>query len=82
VGLENVRERIFEGKCRSKEVYLKDLERFSGKKDEFYRVVNESPYLDQKEKKDMTGYLDGFFNQLAGSKDMLVNTLINSCKRF
>jgi hypothetical protein len=27
-------------------------------------------------------YLDGFFNQLAGNKDMLINTLINSCKNF
>jgi hypothetical protein len=82
VGIENVRERIFEGICRSKEVYLKDLVRFSEKKDEFYRVVNEFPYLSQSEKNDVIGYLDGFFNQLAGSKDMLINTLINSCKSF
>jgi hypothetical protein len=82
VGIENVRERIFEGICRSKEVYLKDLVRFSEKKDEFYRVVNEFPYLSQSEKNDVIGYLDGFFNQLALSKDMLINTLINSCKSF
>jgi hypothetical protein len=82
VGIENVRERIFIGICRSKDVYLKDLEQFVDKKEEFYRVVNEFPYLDQKEKKDVTGYLDGFFNQLAGNKDMLINTLINSSKRF
>jgi hypothetical protein len=61
---------------------MKDLERFSSKKDEFYRVVNEFPYLDQKEKKNVIDYLDGFFNQLAGNKDMLINTLINSCKNF
>ena len=82
VGIKNVRERIFEEICRSKEVYMKDLERFSSKKDEFYRVVNEFHYLDQKEKKNVIDYLDGFFNQLAGNKDMLINTLINSCKNF
>jgi hypothetical protein len=82
MGIQNVRERVFEGICRSKEVYAKDLELFSEKKDDFYRVVNEFPYLDQNEKKDVIGYLDGFFNQFAGSKDMLINTLINSCKRF
>jgi hypothetical protein len=82
MGTDNVRERIFEGICRSKEVYVKDMEQFVDKKDELYRVVNEFPYLDQKEKEDVTGYLDGFFNQLAGNKDMLINTLINSCKRF
>jgi len=82
MGTDNVRERIFEGICRSKEVYLKDLEQFVDKKDEFYRVVNEFPYLDKREKKDVTGYLDGFFNQLVGKKDMLIYNLINTCKNF
>jgi hypothetical protein len=82
MGIENIRDRIFIGICRNKEVYLKYLELFSEKKDEFYRVINEFPYLDQKEKKDVTDYLDGFFNLLAGNKDMLINTLINTCKRF
>jgi hypothetical protein len=82
MGTDNVRERIFVGICRSKEVYLKDLELFSEKKDEFYRVVNEFPYLDKKEKKDVTGYLDGFFNQLVGRKDMFIYNLINTCKNF
>jgi len=55
---------------------MTDLERFSSKKDEFYRVVNEFPYLDQKEKKNVMTYLEWIFNQLAGNKDMLINTLI------
>ena len=82
MGIQTVRERVFIGRCRSKEVYLKDLKLFSEKKDEFYRVINEFPYLDQNEKKDVIGYLDGFFNQLAGSKDMLIKTLIKTCKSF
>jgi len=82
MGIQTVRERVFIGRCRSKEIYLKDLELFSEKKDEFYRVINEFPYLDQNEKKDVIGYLDGFFNQLAENKDMLINTLIKTCKSF
>ncbi|MGD0756581.1 MAG: hypothetical protein ABR927_16135 [Bacteroidales bacterium] len=82
MGTQTVRERLFEGICRSKEVYLKDLELFSEKKDEFYRVINEFPYLDQREKKDATGYLDGFFNQLVGKKDNIVYILTNTCKSF
>jgi hypothetical protein len=82
MGIQTVRERVFIGRCRSKEVYLKDLERFSGKKDEFYRVVNEFPYLDQNEKKDVIDYLDGFFIQVAENKDILINTLIKTCKSF
>jgi hypothetical protein len=82
MGIQTVRERVFEGICRSKEVYLKDLELFSEKKDEFYRVINEFPYLDQREKKDATGYLDGFFNQLVGRKDNIIYILTNTCKSF
>jgi hypothetical protein len=82
VGTETVRDRIFFGICRSKEVFKKDLEIFSKKKEEFYRVINEFQYVDQSSKKDMTGYLDGFFDQLAGREDRLIYNLRNSCKNF
>jgi hypothetical protein len=82
VGTDNVRQRIFEGVCRTKEVYLKDLEQFRGKKQEFYRVINEFPYINQKDKKDMTGYLDGFFIQMEGKNNSLVFDLLKSCKNF
>jgi hypothetical protein len=82
IGIENVRERRFDGVCRSKEVYQKDLEVFAEKKAQFYKVINEFPYLDQKVKKDMTDYLNGFFNQLEGRKDLIVSILMNSCKKI
>lgn len=82
VGTENVRERLFLGVCRTKEVYQKDLEIFLKKKDEFYRVINEFPYINQKAKKDMTGYLDGFFDKLEGRRDLIIEILTNSCKKF
>lgn len=80
-GTKSVRERIFLGVCRSKEVYLKDLEQFLEKKEEFYRVINEFPYLNQRSKKDMIAYLDSFFNQCVGKKDIL-DILLSSCKKF
>jgi len=82
VGTQTVRERIFLGICRSKEVYQKDLEIFLKKKDEFYKVINEFPYLNQGVKKDMTGYLNGFFEKLEGRRDLMLEILINSCKNF
>ncbi len=82
VGTENVRERIFLGVCRSKEVYQKELDMFLEKKDEFYKVINEFTYINQKAKKDMTGYLDGIFNHLIGKKDHILYNLLNSCKNF
>lgn len=82
VGTENVRERIFLGVCRSKEVYQKELDMFLENKDEFYKVINEFPYINQRAKKDMTGYLDGFFDQLIGKRDLILYNLLNSCKNF
>jgi hypothetical protein len=81
IGTENVRERLFLGVCRSREVYQKDLEIFLQEKEELYNVINQFPYLSQKDKKDMTGYLDGFYNQLAGRKEIL-DILLSSCKNF
>jgi hypothetical protein len=82
VGTENVRERRFDGICRSKEVFQKDLDLFLAKKDEFYKVIADFPYINQKGKKDMTDYLDGFFDQLAGKRDLILYNLMNSCKKF
>jgi hypothetical protein len=82
IGTENVRERIFMGVCRTKEIYSKDLDLFLEKKPEFYKVINESPYISQKVKKDMTGYLDGFFDQLYGQKDRILFNFMNMCKKF
>jgi hypothetical protein len=82
VGTENVRERLFEGVCRTKQVYDKELDLFVTKKEAFYRVINEFPYVSPKVKKDITGYLDGFFNQLTGRRDLILYNLINTCKNF
>jgi hypothetical protein len=80
VGTENVRERIFTGVCRRKEVFQQDLELFLRKKQEFYKVINDFPYLSQRSKKDITRYLDEFFDQLEGKGDLILNNLLNSCK--
>ncbi len=81
VGTQNIRERLFEGICRSKEVYMKDLEIFVKCREEFYRVINEFPYLNNREKKDMIVYLDEFLKQL-DKKTSLINSLLKTCKNF
>jgi hypothetical protein len=81
VGTSSVRIRIFTGVCRSKEVYMKDLEVFLEKKEAFYRVINEFPYLSQNSKKDMINYLDEFFDMLVG-RQVIINNLLNGCKKF
>jgi hypothetical protein len=81
VGIESVRDRVFAGICRSKEVYTKDLEMFLEKKEEFYRIINEFAYLNQREKKDIIGYLDGFYRSIEGRMSIM-NILLNTCKNL
>jgi hypothetical protein len=82
VGTQNVRERVFTGICRKKEIYTKELDMFLSKKDEFYKVINEFPYITQKVKKDMISYLNTFFDQLDGKKDLILNKMMSSCKNL
>ena len=82
VGTDNVRERLFLGVCRSKEVFQSELSIFLEKQAEFYKVINEFPYVSQKVKKDIISYLDGFFNQLAGKRDRILYDLMSTCKKI
>ncbi|MFZ0471291.1 MAG: hypothetical protein WAL94_01625 [Bacteroidales bacterium] len=80
-GTTSIRERIFLGVCRDREVYQKDLEEFLEKKDEFYRMINEFPYLNARQKKNMIYYLDTFYEMCTG-KQKILNVFLKSCKNF
>jgi hypothetical protein len=80
-GTTNIRERIFLGVCRSREVYQKDLEEFLARKDEFYRLINDFPYLNARQKKDLIMYLEGFFDKCVGRQEVL-GVFLNNCKNF
>jgi hypothetical protein len=81
-GLENVRERKFLGVCRDNEVYNKELDLFLDKKQEFYRIIEEFPYFDKYVKRDLTHYLDGFFDQLAGKRERILYNFTTTCKKI
>ena len=78
LGLESVRVRRFLGDCRSVEQFNEALKEFAAKKAEFYRVINEFTYLNDKEKKKMITYLDEFYNDL--EKGILINSLRRECR--
>jgi hypothetical protein len=80
VGVESVKKRLFLGICRKDEVFKKDLIIFNEKKEDLYRIINDFPYLKQREKKEITDYLDEFFSEIKG-KGFLFH-LQNTCKRF
>lgn len=77
-GLNSVRERLFLGVCREKEVFEKQVALLSGKKPEFYRIINDFEYITRREKDDIINFLETFFNQ---SRNVVIH-LQNSCKNF
>jgi hypothetical protein len=82
INIENVRERLYSGLCRTKEVYNKDLTEFINSKEKIYAAVNECPRLNPRSKKDIKNYLDGFFDQLDKPKDRerLIENFARTCK--
>jgi hypothetical protein len=82
LGIESIRERIFSGLCRTKEVYIESLMEFKNKKEELYSVISKCPYLNQRSKKDITNFMDEFFDKLEKPKSMdnLIEDFLKTCK--
>ncbi|MCU0378737.1 MAG: hypothetical protein MUC78_10815 [Bacteroidales bacterium] len=81
LGIETVRERLYLGLCRSEDEFLKVLQEFSEKKQGFYDVINEFPYLTEKEKKSMIQYLDQFYSGF-DKRNSIVYYLRSECKDY
>jgi len=79
--IESVRERIYLGRCRSEEDFLKSLQEFSDKKEEFYKIIREFSLINEKTKKDMIQYLDGFY-RLFDKRNAIVYELLQDCKEY
>ncbi len=81
LGIDNVRQPVFSGVCRTREVYEADLKRFSVAKEKLYSVVNDFPYLNFRAKKDITTFLDQFFDQLTKPRriNFLIDVFLNNC---
>jgi len=81
LGIESVRQRIFLGTCRSEEVYLNAVKEFATKKESFYKVIRDFPYLDERSKKNMTTYLDEFYS-LFDKRNSIGYNLLHDCKNY
>jgi hypothetical protein len=70
--------------CYNRERYQKALNEIKSKKGELYSVINDFSLLSQRSKKDITIYLDSFFDQLEKQKDieMLINNFVANCKKL
>jgi len=82
--LESSRERIFLGICRTNEEYQEVFNYFLNRKAELYKTISDFPYLSQRDKKDVTGFINQFFLMLENkrSRENLINDLQSVCKRI
>jgi hypothetical protein len=82
--LTSNRDRLFMGICRDKAIYRERLKEFIAKKDQLYAVINNFEYLNDRSKKNIIYYLDGFFDQLDKEKniDNLIEIFISQCKKL
>ena len=78
LGLKSVRERHYDGMCRSEDEIINSLREFTEKKEEFYRVINEFHLLSDKEKKEMIGYLDSFYSRF-DKRNSIVTDILRDC---
>ena len=81
LSIKSVTERYYLGICRDADVLKRELEEFSGKKEEFYSLINEFPYLREKEKKRIIKYLERFYDDF-DKNNSIVYKLLSTCKDF
>jgi hypothetical protein len=84
MGLASSRERRFVGICRDKNTIENELKYFREKKEKLYSVINDFSLLNQRSKKDMTTFLDQFFDQLEKQRDTeyLIGNFLGNCKKL
>lgn len=84
MGLTSSRDRKFAGICRERSTIEAELKYFLEKKEKLYSVVNDFPLLSPRSKKDITSFLDQFFDQLEKQRDTeyLISNFLGSCKKL
>ena len=81
LGITNVSQRVYIGICRDEERFKMALKEFSDKKESFYKVVEDFPYIDEKAKNVILKYLDGFYQEL-NDKNSMTNSFLSTCKKL
>lgn len=79
--VKTVRERLYMAVCRSEETFTEAIREFIEKKDDFYKVIYDFPYLTPRTKKDMITFLDGFYSGI-DKRNSLVKKLMSDCRWF
>jgi hypothetical protein len=69
------------GVCRDQDYYASAIREFADKKEDFYRVLLEFKYLDERTKKEMIKYLDEFYSGF-DKQNSIVSDFQRECKNF
>jgi len=79
LGLTSVTERYYLGSCRDDHQYLTAIDQIQRNKDNILEIVRSSPYLDERNKKEMTRYLEEYFS-LAEKPENLLRNIKSTCR--
>ncbi len=79
LGISSVRERIFLGPCRTRNVQQEVVDSFKLYKDEILDLILNFKYLDEDERMDMIGYLQTFFHEIE-DENFLDREIFTTCK--
>jgi hypothetical protein len=79
--IESVQERLYLGICRDESSFLNAIREFADKKEDFYRVIRESTYLNERSAREMLFYLDEFYKDF-DNRNTIVYKLMKDCKEF
>jgi hypothetical protein len=78
LGITSVTDRYFLGPCRDDQQFLTAIDQISSNKNAILELVDTSPYLDDRNKKEMDRYLKEFFSE-AERQDRLLNNFQSTC---
>ena len=79
LNISSVRERLYRGFPRTIDEINETLDIFREKKESIYSLISNYPLLTSKTKKNLTGYLDGFFNMIKKPNEVY-NTFVKNAR--
>ena len=80
LGIASIRERLYRGPCRTLEEFEPSLAVFRARQPEAMALVDSIPGLDQRDRRDVSGFLGQFF-ALLGRKNALKEELVDKCRK-
>lgn len=79
LGISSVRQRYFLGPCREDQEFQIAIDHINSHREEILELVEEFPYLSERHKNDMIGYLEDFFSSASGP-NFIGSKLKSTCR--